>query len=329
MLFPCTDDSVLLLSRRREELQPWFHFVLPAPDAVEMLVDKARFSTWAEREGLPVPRTRLVRTAEDVEVAAKDLRFPCILKPAIKTREWKRHTRSKAFRVDDAAALRALFVRCTRWADTLVVQEWVEGGDDHHFTCNCYFGQGGEPLVTFTSRKLRQWPPVGGEGCLSEEVRNDAVRDETVRLFKRAGHRGLGYAEIKQDARTGEYFIIEPNVGRPTGRSAQAEAAGVELLFTQYCDALKCPLPSARQQLFRGVKWIHTRRDIQSAVFHWSRGELSLRDWARSWRGPKVDALFSWSDPIPFWADLGHTALSVVRGRRRGAVSARPEGAYL
>jgi predicted ATP-grasp superfamily ATP-dependent carboligase len=321
VLFPCTDLSVLLLSRRRAELEPWFHLVLPAPETIEMLIDKGRFSSWAEREGLPVPRTRLVRTADEMEAAARVLRFPCMLKPGVKTREWKRHTRAKAFRVDDAAALRSRFAECAGWADTLVVQEFVEGGDDSHFTCNCYFSRSGEPLVTFTSRKLRQWPITGGEGCLSEEVRDDAVRAETLRLFSRAGHRGLGYVEIKRDSRTGEYLIIEPNVGRPTGRSAQADAAGVELLFTQYCDALGLPLPDAREQRYSRLKWIHTRRDFQSAAYHWIRGELTVREWARSRRGPKVDALFSWTDPVPFWADLLYAAWSPVRRPERRAIS--------
>jgi D-aspartate ligase len=317
VLLPCTDLAVLRLSRHRAELAPWFHLVLPEADTVEMLVDKARFHAWAVGEGLPVPRGAVLACRDDVEAACGELRFPCILKPSVKTPEWKRRTRAKAFRVEDAAALRAEFERCAPWAERLVVQEWVPGGDRSHYTCNCYFTRRGLAEVAFTSRKLRQWPPVGGEGCLSEEARSDAVRHATLQLFARAGHRGLGYAEVKRDERTGEHLVLEPNVGRPTGRAAQAEAAGVELLLTVYRDALGLPLPEAREQRYAGVKWVHARRDLQAAVYQWRRGELTLREWARSWRGPRVDALFSWSDPVPFWADLGHTALEFARGRKR------------
>lgn len=321
VLFPCTDLSVLTISRQREELLPWFHTVLPDPDVIEMLVDKGRFAAWAEKEGLPVPRTRLLRTAADVQAATEALRFPCILKPAVRTAEWKRHTREKGFRVASAEALRTLFERCSAWADALVIQEFVEGDDTHHVTCNCYVTKSGEPAVTFTSRKLRQWPLTAGEGCLSEEVRNDPVRDGTLRLFRAAGHRGLGYVEFKQDAGTGEYLILEPNVGRPTGRSAQAEAAGVELLYSQYRDAVGLPLPEAREQRYTGVKWTYFRRDLQSSFHHWRRGELTPREWLRSLRGPTADALFSWSDPIPFWADLGYAARELLARRRRGPVA--------
>ena len=329
VLFPCTDMSVLLVSREREALGEWFHVVLPDADVVEMLVDKARFYDFAQRARLPIPRTFFLRTREDAERAAGALRFPAVLKPPVKTPAWERHTKSKVYKVASAEELLALHERCAAWADSLVVQEWIDGGDAEHFTCNAYFGRGSEPLATLTTRKLRQWPITGGQACLSVEVRDDAVESLTVRVFEAVGHRGLGYLEVKRDARTGEYLIIEPNIGRPTGRSATAEAAGVELLRTMYCDALGLPLPASRAQSFRGVKWVYFRRDLQSALHHWRQGDLTLRDWAASWRGPKVEALFSWRDPVPFWADLARTAREGTSRlmRRAGAWRARPSTA--
>ena len=75
--------------------------------------------------------------------------------------------------------------------------------------------------------------------CGRSQSRDDVVLRETVRLFKSVNYRGLGYVELKRDERSGEYYIMEPNIGRPTGRSAIAEAGGVELLYTMYCDALE------------------------------------------------------------------------------------------
>ena len=325
VLVPCTDLSVLLTSRHRERLSPWFRLSLPDADVVEMLVDKARFHLFAQREGLPVPPTRLLHSAEDVAMAARELRFPLILKPSVKTPEWSRRSAAKVHRVQNPEELRRLYDRFAGAAACLIVQEWIEGADTDHYTCNCYFSADSEPLVTFTTRKLRQWPLVGGEACLGEESRNETVEAETVRLFRKARHRGLGYLEMKQDARTGEYLIVEPNIGRPTGRSATAEAAGVELLHTMYCDTLGLPLPARRQQQFRGVKWIHLRRDLQSAFARWRRSELTLSDWLRSVQGPKKEALFSWRDPVPFWADLARVALDLARHRGEGR---RSPGGY-
>jgi hypothetical protein len=118
---------------------------------------------------------------------------------------------------------------------------------------------------------------------------------------------------MKQDAHTGRHLVIEPNIGRPTGRSAIAEAGGVELLWTAYCDmvGLPLPLPEARRQRYGTAKWIDDRRDLQSALYFLRRRELSPADWWRSVRGPKTHAVLSRTDPLPF-------VLDVVQAGRRG-----------
>jgi hypothetical protein len=210
------------------------------------------------------------------------------------------------------------------------VQEWVAGPDTDLYTCNCYFDRRGEQVVSFVTRKLRQWPPAAGTGCFGVEVRNDAVSNLAAELFRRTEFRGLGYIEVKHDRTSDKYYLIEANVGRPTGRSATAEAAGVELIHTVYCDALEQPLPANRVQRYLGVKWIDIRKDVRAAMHMWRRGDLQAVEWLRSLRGPKAHAVLSWTDPVPFFADVLSAA---VRGTganlRRGvfmrrAPSSRP-----
>jgi hypothetical protein len=91
----------------------------------------------------------------------------------------------------------------------------------------------------------------------------------------------------------------------------------VELLLTAYRDALGEPLPEARVQTYRGVKWIYWRHDVQAAIARGMRGELTPAGWWRSVRGPKFEAVFSPADPVPFAADLVHTAGAVGGAIRR------------
>lgn len=319
VLYPCTDMSVLLISRHREDLAGHYRFMLPDADVVEMLMDKIGFYTHACQAGLSIPGTFLLHNRQDAEKAAGSLNFPCILKPPLKSPVWQQNASAKVFKVDTPQEFLTLYDRCRHWAEVLIVQEWIEGNDATLYSCNCYFNAQSEPLVTFIARKLRQWPPETGTSCLGEAVQNDEVLEETVQLFRSVNYRGLGYVEMKRDERTGRHYIIEPNIGRPTGRSAIAEAGGVALLYTMYCDLVGLPLPANRQQIYNGVKWIYMRRDIQSAVYYWRRGQLTFREWVRSWRGHKGYAVFSWRDPAPFWADLVQSAklLFGSSGRRR------------
>jgi predicted ATP-grasp superfamily ATP-dependent carboligase len=315
VLFPCTDMSVLAISRHRERLVDRYHIALPEPGVVEMLMDKVSFYTYAQQKDLPIPRTFFLRKRADAEAAASQLSFPCIMKPPMKTPTWEKNTRAKVYKINDQKEFFALYDQCSDWADLLMAQEWIEGNDADLYSCNCYFSADSQPLVTFIARKLRQWPVETGTSCLGEEVRNDIVLEESIRLFRSVNYHGLGYVEMKRDRRTGKHFIIEPNIGRPTGRSAIAEAGGVELLYTKYCDLVKLPLPPNREQKYEGVKWIYFMHDIQSSFYYWKRGELTFRDWWQSIRGAKNDAVFSWSDPAPFWYHFWGAFVLVIKAK--------------
>jgi predicted ATP-grasp superfamily ATP-dependent carboligase len=304
VLFPCTDLCVLRISRHRQELEPYYHLALPQPEVVEKLMNKLSFLEYALQENLPIPKTFLLRHRREAEQAARELNFPCILKPPMKTALWEKHTTIKAYKLSGAEEFLHLYDQCCNWADILIAQEWIPGPDSNLYSCNCYFDANSEPLVTFTARKLRQWPPETGSTSLGEECRNSVVLNAAIALFKKERWHGLGYLEMKRDARTGKHYIIEPNIGRPTGRSALAEACGVELLYTMYCDNAGRPLPENRKQKFTGGKWMCVLEDLRSARIYWQRGELTLRDWWRSVRGKKTYADFSWTDPMPFLADI-------------------------
>jgi D-aspartate ligase len=313
VLFPCTDAYVLAISENRAALGDRFHVLLPDHDVVTMLMNKETFGRHAVASGLPVPRTRVLTSRKDAEEAAVSLRFPCTLKPALKTELWQRSASAKAFKAADADELRALADVCLAWSDALIAQEWVVGGEENLYSCNCYFDQNSRPLVAFVARKLRQWPVETGTSSLGEECRNDVVRETTLRMFEAVSFRGLGYLEMKRDERTGVHFVIEPNIGRPTGRSAIAEAGGVELLYTAYCDAVGLPLPANREQRYTGAKWIYWRADTQAAFVRWRRRELTLRSWWRSVRGKRTDAVLSWRDPLPFLLDVWRTFRKAAR----------------
>jgi predicted ATP-grasp superfamily ATP-dependent carboligase len=315
VLYPCHDHAVAVISRDRDAIAEHYHVMLPDANTVAMLMQKDSLYEFARRHGFRVPASVVIREPGDIERASSELRFPCILKPSCRSPLWNARTRSKAYLAESAAELLRLHDAVRGWAAVLVVQEWVPGGDGQLYSFNGYFDRQGRLAAGFVARKLRQWPPRMGSACLSEEARNDAVRDEALRLLGLAGFRGLGYVEMKHDARSGEHWLIEANVGRPTGRCTIAEAGGVEILYCMYCDALGLPLPAQREQSYRGIKWLDLRHDLQSALWYWRQGELTAGDWQRTMRGAKTHAVLSWTDPLPFLWDLWRAA--------RGAFAAR------
>ena len=303
VLYPCSDQTVMTISEHRERLLPYYRIALPDHDTLEMLVDKVRFYKFAQKEGFPIPQTYFLDENSNITEIAEAMSYPCMLKPPYKNPEWLKHA-EKVIKVDSPASLIETFNRMKPYADLIILQQWVEGDDTALFSMNGYFNRDSEPLVTFIARKIRQWPIETGVSCLSIEERNDVVLDVSLRLFKHVRFFGLCYLEMKRDAITGEHYIIEPNLGRPTGRSAIAEAGGVALLYTKYCDMVGLPLPPNRTQTYGNAKWIYLRRDLQSAFKYWRRGQLSFGDWLKSMRGKKRYAIWDWRDPLPFFLDF-------------------------
>jgi predicted ATP-grasp superfamily ATP-dependent carboligase len=111
VLFPCTDMSVLIISRNRHRLADHYHFVLPSAETVEMLMHKDSFYAYAQENGLPIPDTFILRDRADAERAATQLAFPAVLKPSIKTPDWQQHTVAKLFKAGGARELLEHYVR--------------------------------------------------------------------------------------------------------------------------------------------------------------------------------------------------------------------------
>jgi D-aspartate ligase len=314
VLIPCTDAAVATLAQEADQLRT-FRFVLPRREVVDRLMDKQQFAELLTEHGLPAPRSCSVRSQADAARAASELTFPCVVKPTIKTPGWSA-AGAKVRRFASPQAWLAESASLLSLHPDLLVQEWLEGGDETLYSCNCYISPDGIPAVTFVARKLRQWPPSTGTSCLGEAVMDEEIRELALKVLSCVDFCGLGYVEIKRSPADGQDRVIEANVGRPTGRSAIAEAAGVELLYTMYCDTIGDPLPFERLQQDRQMKWIHLRRDLRSSLHYLRHGELTLASWATSLRGPKVFADLDVRDPAPFLGDLGR-ALKRARPCRR------------
>jgi predicted ATP-grasp superfamily ATP-dependent carboligase len=185
-------------------------------------------------------------------------------------------------------------------ADKLIVQRWIDGTNSNNYTCFCYYDKNSNPVVTFTSRKIRQWPPLTGQRCSGEEYPNEFVEKTTIDLYNSIPFRGLGYLELKKDKKTGNFDIIEANIGRPVGPSNLAERSGVEILYTMYCDCVGLKRPGNLKQQYKGTKWVHLVRDFQAFLYYKKRGQITFSGWLKSLRGKKAYAIFSWTDPLPF-----------------------------
>jgi len=99
VLYPCTDMSVLQISKNQSKLAKWYIIDLPEEKTLHMLMNKLEFFKFSQRENLSIPPTYLLHNKEDAYHTAKKLNYPCILKPPFRTPEWEKTMKVKVVKV--------------------------------------------------------------------------------------------------------------------------------------------------------------------------------------------------------------------------------------
>lgn len=311
----CSDSWVAALAASRPDWPANVRSVVPDSDVVARLMDKVEFAEFTARHGIPAPKTVVITDEAAAGVTGQEIGFPAVVKPNRKPVHWDQWMGGKVSVVRDATELRAVVQRGLKQAESLIVQEWVGGGEGNLISFNGYFDRHSQALAAFTARKLRQWPPGAGTSASGEEIRDDEVANLAIEAFQKAGFQGLAYLEVKRRYPDGDLMVLEANVGRPTGRSAICEGGGVELVYSAYRDALGLAPLAGNDQTQQGVKWVYLRHDVQAAVVAIRQRRLTVGEWLRSLRGPKVYAVWSWRDPLPFLLDIAQALGRAMGGR--------------
>jgi predicted ATP-grasp superfamily ATP-dependent carboligase len=282
VLYVQDDDALLLASRHRALLAPFYRLPLADAALVEALVDKARFAELAARHGLPVPVTRSIADADD------GLRFPVIVKPLMRDAAWT--GAAKALRADTPYALRALR-RCHGQA--LLVQEFIPGPETRIESHHVYVDATGTIAAEFTGRKIRTWPAAFGHSTAVEITDAPDIAALGRRVVRALGLRGVAKLDIKRGA-DGALHLLEINP-RFTLWHHLGAAVGVNipaLVHADLCGLPRPPVTPARP----GAAWLRPREDWRAAR---AAGMAPLR-WLRFLREAAANASFDPRDPMPY-----------------------------
>jgi predicted ATP-grasp superfamily ATP-dependent carboligase len=314
VLIPVTDRYIEWLAEHHEALTGEFAFARSFRDGVAAaLMDKDRFYETCRRLGVTHPATWTIDSAEAGSALRRSVRFPVILKPTLVHRARPFLGRRKVVVVKDAATYEATLAGLPYDRTPWLIQEIVAGPDSSIHVFAGYFDTAGEPIRTFTARKLRQFPPAFGSASLAQSERNDEVAELSIRLLTALGFTGLCGTEFKRDSRDGRLVAIEVNP-RPTLWCQLAHASGVRLVEAAVCDLAGLdPGPPTPQR--DGIRWQYLLRDLYSAWFYRSvrdpirpapatGGRVAGRTWA----------VWSARDPLPALAEPLAVARQLVRG---------------
>ena len=320
VLFVDNDDDLLFVSRNRDRLSTCFRFVLPSSELLEDLVDKRRFAAMARRMNLPTPETHVIAqgtAAHDPRVMAWS-RFPCIVKPGLRTQWFGARladrligSTEKAICVESYSDLQALAPALEAHPSDFILQPLIEGGEDQIVSYHAYVSDG-VVVADFTGRKVRTAPREYGFSTYVQITDDDRVRRIGSDIVGRIGLNGVVKLDFKEDRHDGSVYLLEANPRFNLWHHPGA-VAGVNLPALVYRD-LVTPRP-ARPDAHRaraGVRWMWALADFQECR---AAGELRTLPWLRELAAADVVEDLCWSDPLPAVAQIvGRLRKRVARG---------------
>jgi len=309
VLFPTDDRVAAIVSRNHEVLSRAYRLTTSPWEQYSVAQDKRLTYARATEAGLAVPKTWYTETVE--EVAALDLEYPVILKPASGEHD-NPITQVKAWRVDDRDALLARYQEAIAFLARghVMIQEVVPGGGACQlaFAAACRDGEAGAFLAV---RRARQVPmDFGRASTFVETVDDPEVVEQGLRLVSALGLTGLVEVEFKRDPRDGCLKVLDVNA-RAWGWHSIGARAGVDFPFVAYRLALGEPVERARGRA--GVRWVRLSTDVPTAAKEILAGRMNAREYLRSLRPPLEGPISAFDDPLPALVEVPTVAWHAAR----------------
>ena len=289
VLIPSADAFVSAMSKHADELGGAYLFCRDAVGLQGLLATKERQYDLAVEHGMPVPRTKFVKSREEVMDFGLGVQFPCVLKP-VRPRDWSKVPRGhpldsrKVVLVTSPDELEAKYLMVAKVNPEIVVQEEIEGPDTAKLVYLSCYSTDRRRIARCMVRELRTAPIHFGNASIVEPVADPETDSLCDRFLTRMGYAGLCEIELKRDSRDGSVKMIEANP-RYTGTSDVAPYAGVDLGWLHYLDLIGQRVEMVDQE-DRKFRHIVLTWDFSTIGSYRREGLLTWWDIIRSYRPP-------------------------------------------
>jgi len=319
LLMPTNDESALFVARHAAPLREAFRFPVNPVGVVWSLYNKKAMHLLARRLAIPTPDTIFPESRHEVLEFGERAQFPVMLK-ASDNIQTARHAGKKMVIVASPDELiRQYDAMENRTRPSLMLQEYIPGGDDSVWMLNGYFDERSDCLFSLTAKKIHQTPVYTGMTALGVCLPNPAIESATQTLVKAVGYKGILDIGYRYDARDGLYKLLDANPRLGATFRLFVGDNGMDVTRAQYLHVTGQAVPTSN--ICAGRKWILEDEDLVSCIQYYRDGVLGVRDWLRSYRGISECAWFAADDLMPFVRTSSSFSMRPVRKVLRKTVA--------
>ncbi len=300
VLLPTNDNNVRVIAANIDLLKEsflisWSH----CSEDISRLLQKSNIEKRCEETGLLYPKSFVIQSNEDISLAFKNIRSQAIIKPV------QPQSGFKTLKCSNEEELRAI-VDKYRSDLPFLIQEWIPGTDKDLYFGALYLSQG-RVITRYAGRKLESFPPAMGQTTVAVDVNDDAILNVTEKFFEGLSLSGPLSLECKKD-KNGNYWIIEPTIGRTDFWVGLCIASGCNLPYLEYLDCQG--LASKQEPDYKKTIWFDSERDITAFPRHLRKcfGRQSLSP---------TFSFFDVNDMRPFLKGLALASLLVIKSLAR------------
>jgi len=299
VLLPVADIELAVIFKNKSKLKKYYAFLPINFNVVEKLLNKWRFSKTIQKFNIPHSETYFLKNESELETISKKIQYPCILKP-VYSDKFRSEFKTKLFIAKSKEELIKKYKISILKNYEVIIQEIIPGSVRDHYGFNAYYDRNGEPNGSIMYRRIREFPHHFGNGCVIENLWEPELENITTQLVKKIGYHGIIDAEFKKDPRDNEFKIIEVNP-RCWMQISLPTRCGINFPYMAYMDTIG---KDFEKQISNGkyIKWLFFPEDIYSSLIYFRKKELSINQLLNSYKGEREYAVFSWDDPLPFFA---------------------------
>jgi predicted ATP-grasp superfamily ATP-dependent carboligase len=301
VLFPIRDIEVYLILENKSKLEKYYNIPIADLKITKKFLNKYHFYKTIEKLKIPHPKTYFSNDDTEVGKISKKIKYPCILKPC-HSAAFVLDFNTKLFTANSQKELIQLYKKALSKNHEVIIQEIIPGDARNMHGLNAYYNKTSKPIGVFTYRRIREWPLKMGNGCFIESVKIPEINKIVTPLIKSIKFHGIVDAEIRRDPRDNEFKLIEIN-SRCWMQNSLPAKCGLNIPYIAYLDAIGKKIKTPKN-IKTDIKWLFMWEDFHSSIRSILKGDLSISEWIRSYKGEKEYSILAFDDIMPFFYSL-------------------------
>lgn len=294
IVIPMDDLSAVFVAENAASLAPRFIIPPVPPQLPHQLANKACLHALCAEIGIPLARSVVPHSFEDVRAFIEVTEFPVVVKAAEQWLPLKDTFVTKVIQTPEQ-----LFNLCENYnyegSQSLIIQEHIPGDD---WVCHGYYNSEKNINVTFTGRKLRSYPPDAGSTSLGLSLDNKTLRCASERFLKAVAYSGIIDMDWRQDERDGQFKILDCNPRVGQNFRMFENTSGIDVVRAQHLDLSGRRIDKTAQMEGR----LFTVESFYALALLRRLPRGASKQDASKYLPPKGRELAWWSsdDPVPF-----------------------------